>query len=311
MAKSGKTAPRFRFAPETQFEIERVKTAPEPLESYDDREGYDPAFIDPDRPVGLPVLGKALQRDAVTHTWRGARTHLLPYTHFSTAVSKSRRLPIFSACNIDGANLRPVPRSNVWKYDPRIPEKYQILREAYGAEQKGYFSRGHMTRRQDPNWGSKKVATLADADTFHATNAAPQVQFFNGGLWGRIEDYILENADTDNMRVSVFTGPVFAQDDPVVHGVRIPVRFWKVVAFVHDETGQLAASGYLASQAKAISDLRPAFVFGDIEHQQRPLAAIEELAGLSFPDLAGRDVLAGAGVDFAAALRDVRDIMLA
>ena len=311
MAKSGKTAPRFRFAPETRFEIERVKTTPEPLESYDDREGYDPAFIDPDRPVGLPVLGKALQRDAVTHTWRGARTHLLPYTHFSTAVSKSRRLPIFSACNIDGANLRPVPRSNVWKYDPRIPEKYQILREAYGAEQKGYFSRGHMTRRQDPNWGSKKVATLADADTFHATNAAPQVQFFNGGLWGRIEDYILENADTDNMRVSVFTGPVFAQDDPVVHGVRIPVRFWKVVAFVHDETGQLAASGYLASQAKAISDLRPAFVFGDIEHQQRPLAAIEELAGLSFPDLAGRDVLAGAGVDFAAALRDVRDIMLA
>lgn len=311
MAKSGKTAPRFRFAPATRFDIERVRTAPEPIESYDDREGYDAAFIDPQRPVGLPVLGPALQRDAVTYTRRGAKTHVLPYTHFSTAVSRSRRLPIFSACNIDGANLRSVPRSDVWKVDPRIPEQYQILREAYGAEQKGYFSRGHMTRRQDPNWGGKKAAAQAEADTFHATNAAPQVQFFNGGLWGRIEDYILENADTDNMRICVFTGPVFAKDDPVVHGVQIPVRFWKIVAFVHDETGQLAACGYLASQARAIAELRPAFVFGDVEHQQRPLAAIEALAGLTFPELAERDVLAGAGADFAAALRDVRDIMLA
>lgn len=311
MASARKTTPRFRFAPITELDAKRVDATPDPVESYDDREGYAPDFIDPRMPVALPVLGKALQRDAATHSWRGATTHVLPYTHFSTAVSKSRRLPIYSACNVDGAKALSVPRSNVWKYDPRIPQQYQILREVYGAENRGYFSRGHMTRRQDPNWGSRKVAVRADADTFHATNAAPQVQRFNGGVWGGIEDYILENAHADRMRISVFTGPVYAEDDPVVHGVRVPVRFWKVVAFVHDGTGELAATAYLASQAKAVADLRPAFVFGDFEHQQRPLAAIEALAGLTFPDLAERDVLAGAGLDFAAALRDVRDIMLA
>jgi len=113
------------------------------------------------------------------------------------------------------------------------------------------------------------------------------------------------------MRVCVFTGPVFASNDPVVKGVKIPVRFWKVIAFLHDETGQLTATGYVASQAKAVAELKPAFVFGDLENQQRPLAAIEKMTGLSFGKLSKRDVLVDAGASFAASLRDVHDIMLA
>ncbi|MEI2415532.1 DNA/RNA non-specific endonuclease [Orrella sp. JC864] len=311
MAVSSRSRPRFRFAAQAQLWPERVRETPDPVHDYADRQGYDPLFIDPDIPVPLPKLGKAWARDAATHVWQGKRTHVLPYTHFSTAVSRSRRLPLYSACNIDGAQARAVPRTDVWKYDPRIDTRYQILREVYGPEPKGYFSRGHLTRRQDPNWGSLKAARQADADTFHATNAAPQVQGFNAGLWGGIEDYILHNAHADHMRISVFTGPVLAPDDPVIHGVQVPVRFWKVVAFVHDESGALAASAYLASQARAIAGLRPSFVFGDFENQQRSVAAIQALTGLSFGDLVRRDVLAGAGPDFAAALRDVRDIMLA
>src|SRR5260364_199956 len=50
----------------------------------------------------------------------------------------------------------------------------------------------------------KDMAAVADADTFHATNAAPQVQRFNGGLWGSIENYILANTKHDHMRLCVF-----------------------------------------------------------------------------------------------------------
>lgn len=310
MTKSTKLTPRFRFSPPQELGIQRIRLTPDPIESYDDRTGYDPAFINAATSVDLPILGAAAKRDVVTFDSKGAKTSELKYTHFSTAISKSRRMPVFSAVNIDGSKAKNIDRGDVWKFDPRIPEKYQILKEVYGNEKDGYFSRGHMTRRQDPDWGSKAVATLADADTFHATNAAPQVQRFNGGLWGGIEDYILANTKRDSMRVSVFTGPVFAQSDPVVHGIKIPVRFWKVVAFINDETGALTATGYVASQAKVVADLKPAFVFGDFENQQRPLAAIEMLTGLSFGDLAALDVLAGAGVDFAASLGDVRDIML-
>jgi len=97
-------------------------------------------------------------------------------------------MPIFSACNIDGSKFKKVDRGDVWKFDPRIPLEYQILKEVYGNERDGFFSRGHMTRRMDPDWGTQKVASQADADTFHATNAVPQVQNFNAGLWGGIED---------------------------------------------------------------------------------------------------------------------------
>jgi endonuclease G len=308
--RSGMT-PRYRFAPRAGLEAKRVRITPDPIEDYEDREGYQADFISADDSVALPKLGTAANRDVVTFTWKGRKTHVLDYTHFSTAVSRSRRMPIFSACNIDGSKAKTIDRGDVWKFDPRIPTDLQILQEVYGNQKDGYFSRGHMTRRQDPDWGTKAVATMADADTFHATNAAPQVQNFNAGLWGGIEDYVLANTRRDSMRVSVFTGPVFAKSDPVVHGVKVPVRFWKVVAFVHDETEQLTATGYIASQAKAIVELKPAFVFGDYEHQQRPLVAIEALAGLSFGSLTERDVLAGAGPSFAASLRDVRDIMLA
>lgn len=312
--------PRYRFAPQPSLDAQRVRTTPDPIESYEDRAGYQPDAIGADALVPLPQLGEAAQGDVLTFAWKGTQTHVLDYTHFSTAVSRARRMPIFSACNIDGQRTQAIPRSNDWKYDPRIPQEYQILREVYGNEKNGYFSRGHMTRRQDPCWGSKKLAAQAEADTFHATNAAPQVQRFNGGLWGGIEDYILANTRRDRMRVNVMTGPVFADTDPVIHGVQVPVRFWKVVAFLHDDTGELTATAYLASQARAIDDLRPAaagpvvrptFVFGDFENQQRPLAAIEQLTGLAFGTLTDRDVLAGASPSFAAQLRDVRDIMLA
>ena len=308
MAKS--ISPRFRFAPVPQLAPQRVRKTPDSVESYFDRTGYDPAFIDPTLPVQLPVLGAAAKRDVATFTWKGKRTHALDYTHFTTAVSKSRRMPIFSACNIDGARLRTVDRKDVWKYDPRIPLEYQVLEEPFGNQRDGYFSRGHMTRRMDPDWGSAKEAILADADTFHATNAAPQVQKFNDGLWGEIEDYVLANCGRDRMRISVFTGPVFSARDPVIHGVQVPLEFWKIVAFIHDETENLHATGYVSSQAKDVAGLKPTYVFGDFQHQQRPIAAIEALTGLRFPDLAPADVVGAAGPMFAVALRDVRDIML-
>ncbi len=318
--------PHFRFSLEPEsalegdFGIQRVRKTPDRIEDYANRTGYDPVFIDGKTRVELPALSDALKRDAATFAWNGQETHELKYMHFSTAVSKSRRMPIFSACNIDGTAAKTVVRTNVWKLDPRIPVEYQILHEVYGNQREGYFSRGHMTRRQDPDWGPEDIAAVADADTFHATNAAPQVQRFNGGLWGSIEHYILANTKHDHMRLCVFTGPVFQEDDPLVHGVQIPARFWKVIAFVHDETGRITATGYVGSQAAAIAELKPKatdgfvqpmFVFGEFKHQQRPLKAIEALAQLSFGALTQCDALAAADVRFAAALQDVREIMLA
>jgi endonuclease G len=62
--------------------------------------------------------------------------------------------------------------------------------------------------------------------------------------------------------ISVFSRPVFADDDPVLFGIKVPLRFRKVAALVHDETGPLHATGDVASQAQVVGGRKPTFVFG-------------------------------------------------
>jgi endonuclease G len=56
----------------------------------------------------------------------------------------------------------------------------------------------------------------------HVTNTVPQIQPFNAGIWLDLEDYALQNARTDKMQVSVFTGPFLEDNDPIRFGVKIP-----------------------------------------------------------------------------------------
>ena len=300
---------RPSFRPQESAESLRVSESLRDPSEYDDREGYNPAFLLPDPTLPLPGLG-AWAGDAVRFQWKGQQAFVLDYTHFSTVHSTSRRLPILSAVNIDGtAEQTDIERTDVWHYDPRIPKKLLIHSECYGSEQQGFFSRGHQTRREDPNWGDADTATVADADTFHATNAAPQMQKFNGKGWLRIEDHVLHNANKNDMRVSVFTGPVLLDNDPVLFGVKIPVTFWKIVAFIHDRTGELRATAYIADQA-AFLGVAPSFVFGAFGNHQVSVERVEALTGLQFGVLNDIDVLREAGRAFSVRLESVDDIML-
>ena len=159
------------------------------------------------------------------------------------------------------------------------------MKECYGPEPK--FSRGHMTRREDPIWGPLAAAQLGNADSMHVTNAVPQMQPFNAGVWLELENYALQHARQDDMRISVFTGPFLTGADPVMFGVRIPTEFWKVIAFIHDDTGQLCATGYTMSQEDFLSE--DEFVFGKHKTAQRSIASIEQRAALSFGPLADLD----------------------
>ena len=103
-------------------------------------------------------------------------------------MSRSRRMCFFSAVNIDG-NLSKKSARVAWKWDPRIPKAQQIMNECYGNPPK--FSRGHMTRREDPGWGDAKTAKRGNEDSMHVTNTTPQMQAFNAPIWLALEDYAL------------------------------------------------------------------------------------------------------------------------
>lgn len=209
-------------------------------------------------------------------------------------LNRERRLAFFTAVNIDGASSVRLKRENDrWYFDPRVPTDDQTGEEAY---RDNPLDRGHLVRRLDPAWGSTpEEAKRCNDDTFHFTNCSPQHEDFNQSqtTWAGLEDYILENADNRDFRVSVFMGPIFAGDDEEFAGVQLPRQFWKVVVMVK-ETGQLSATAYLLSQEALISGLElvpESFSYGAYKTYQVHVRRVEDLTGLSFGSLADADPL--------------------
>ena len=261
-----------------------------PLHDYQRRAGYRPRFLGSHLPpVPLPSILRA--DDVLEVEIKGRRVRAIPYRHFSVVMSASRRVCYVSAVNIDGARSRPHLKRRTWRFDPRLPREQQLDGPVYGDPPR--FSRGHMTRREDPAWGRTRAeAEQGNTDSMHVSNAVPQMQPFNAGVWLGLENYALQNAREDDQKISVLTGPVLREDDPVRDGVAIPIEFWKVIAFVHDTTGALSVSGYMLSQRRFLGEQEA--TFGAYETYQVPLATIERLAGVRFGDVAAHDVLRGA-----------------
>jgi len=303
-----KRRPLLRFRKPAVAGFAGVSMTPIDPAEFEDRKGYDPKFLGAAFKVPLPKLTAAQSNDAVKII--GSTKVELKYENFSVVQSKKRRMCYYSACNIDGDKSRKVKRSNTWRFDGRIPTALQIIEECYGDAAEDMFSRGHMTRREDPVHGTAARARIAERDTFTVTNAVPQMQAHNSPVWLGIEDYVLRNSRDDRQRVSVFTGPVFRANDPALFGVRIPMTFWKVIAFIHDDTGQLAAAAYRDSQAEFVPDGDIAFVFGKFKEMQVTVRAVEKMSKLKFGPLAAADVLADADMSFALTVERPSDAIL-
>jgi endonuclease G len=187
--------------------------------------GYDASFLGPDDALTVPL--------PVPHAVPGAaprELRRLDHPHFTVLLDPARRLAAATACTIDGARLRPLPRSGTWRLDPQAPADEQAGPELYA---RNPLDRGHLVRRLDPMWGTVPEAQAAGRATFVYSNAAPQVDRFNQSkeLWNGLEDHVLAFADVHDHRVVVHTGCVFDPTDPVYRGVALPRRFWKVAAW--------------------------------------------------------------------------------
>lgn len=270
------------------------------------REGYDPDFLGAGLAVPPPEIEAALQADlARPSDATPARPHELRYTHFGVWYSKSRKQPRFTAVNIDGEQSRRIKRApDIWFRDLRIAREIQLGKADFA----GDFDRGHMVRREDPNFGPQ--AQQANDDTFHYTNCALQHSSLNRGitLWQGLENYILSSARTEGFRACVFTGPILADDDlPLGIGdILVPREFWKIVA-MPKAGGGLHATGYLLSQGDLIRKLleqragtarggneaaAEGFVLGEYRTFQVSIRNLQQATGLTFAGLAAADPLA-------------------
>ncbi|MBC8123080.1 MAG: DNA/RNA non-specific endonuclease [Gemmatimonadaceae bacterium] len=261
--------------------------------NYSDRRGYDPSFLGVGPAVPLPKLNPAMAQKAAVNTQAAAGTepHVLPYQHFSLAMNKERKLAFYTAVNIDGAASRRLPRDkDSWVSDPRIGANEQTDDALYKNNQ---LDRGHLVRRLDPVWGpDEATAKVANDDTFHFTNCSPQHERFNqnDATWQGLENYILDNADVENLRVSVFTGPVLSPTDKKYRGVQVPQQFWKVLVFMKPGA-KLSATAYLLTQVELVKDIELFSDDREVASFQVTVQQLEQLTGLDFGNLTTFDPL--------------------
>jgi endonuclease G len=255
--------------------------------ALESRAGYDPAFLGVDVP--MPTLATP------------EPTVELRYLHYSLLFRPDRRLAAVTAVTVDGARLIQVDRTDNWGLDPRLAAELQAGPPVYAHND---LDRGHLVMRASATWGNtEEEAQQAEADTFYFTNAAPQNKLFNQGheLWLGLEDYLQEHADAFDRKLVVLAGPVLDAADPPYRDIQVPLRFWKVVAFVQD--GALAATGYLLDQTPMVDDLGAAIEetvpgqlppLGPFRTFQVPIADIAALAGVALDQLVAVDLLQSA-----------------
>ena len=160
---------------------------PRPRSSADG--GYDPNFIT-GFPIPLP-LARGIAADDMRKLLDGSGVEL-KYEHFSVILSALRRMPMMTACNVDGSQSLSLPRLTRWSYDGRLDRSHQWGNELYQGRDNP-LDRGHMVRREDPVWGTPAIAAQANADTFHYTNSCPQMGVVNQQVWLGLEDYVLRH----------------------------------------------------------------------------------------------------------------------
>lgn len=267
---------------------ERAAAFDAPFDSdYSGRPGYQADYLGKGKHrVNLPTLSASLKK-AAARLIEEPQEFVLKYHNYSVVMHAERRLAIYSAANINFGDRYAMSRpTDVWRTDPRIESKHQINNFYYASNQ---FDRGHLTRREDLEFGKTAVIALQSAaDTCHWTNCTPQHKKFNQGkeVWQGIELYVLEAAILENQfKAQILTGPVFGEDDPEYKNIPYPVEYWKVVAAVNG-AGEVFATAYVASQKAIIDEFgieaAPLEPFGAYRNYQVKIAEVERLTGLTF-----------------------------
>ena len=263
--------------------------------AYSDRMGYDADFVKTDDfKIELNDLLKNVKTKLTTLKYpETGNKYFLKYHHFSVAMNKERNMPLLTAVNIDGGKTVENNRENdKWVLDPRLDKTHQLGGDYY---KNNNLDLGHLVRRLDPVWGD--VALKANEDTFHYTVCAPQHKNLNRVTWLSLEDYILKNTDIEDLKVSVFTGPVFSDRDFSYRNAFLPLQFWKMAAVIKKD-GTPSVSAYILSHESFLGDMgEKALVgdsgFGEFKTYQISLEELEGLTNLNLSKLKKYDPLFG------------------
>lgn len=152
----------------------------------DDNTQVDAEFANK-RWAELPVCVEDANNVIVAHyAYTAADKKVRNYT---IRFNKQKGIAEWVAYPIHGSYMQGTyKRSEIWAYDPDVPQQYQanLARGSYNRDGKanGGYVRGHQCMS---NHRYVPFSTLMNEQTFYSTNIMPQHDGFNSGLWNKME----------------------------------------------------------------------------------------------------------------------------
>lgn len=221
--------------------------------------GYDPLFINGSTKLSCNLLSASQQK--LLPAVENNPEKVLHYSHHSIYYNKKRKVPFFSASNVDGRKKLPIKkRKGRFQKDPRIDPAFQLDQKGFYDLIKGEmteFEIGHMTAYNEMHWGKDEdQARLHGYETFFFVNSVPQAQRLNSGLWSKLESDIFARIPvSQNKKACLFTGPVLKSKDPFYtmdKTFQVPLLFWKVMVFKWKN--KITATAFLMSHEKKLNE---------------------------------------------------------
>lgn len=250
-------------------------------DDYDNRRGYQEAFLGTRAVIPFPKPGRNGPK-ALQFTWKGKKSTKIDYFTYSVMMHATKKLALVSAVNINtGAAEKTARPQTSWRAEnERISRADQLGPDAYDGTP---FDYGHLSKSEDCAFGPDlRQARLNAADSFHLTNAAPQLSQYNQtGWWSKFENWVVQNFAADGSKISVFNGPIFdaprsspGQDgkvrlnlkgrgspDPVFTKTKngkktqyaIPKLYYKIGVYLRRSDGKPAAAAFILSQEEGLA----------------------------------------------------------
>jgi endonuclease G len=177
------------------------------------------------------------------------------------------------ALEIVDSDISEVERSDNFRSDYRIPEKFRADKDVY--EGSGY-NRGHLVAS-----ANKLETEIQNSETFLLSNMCPQKPRFNSGIWKKLEGAVRKLDAKENIfETYVISGPIFYFDkDVIMMGNKnedisvtlpIPHAFFKSV-LVEKNTGTIDMWSFIIPNKKSI---------GKLEDYLVKTSRVEKISGL-------------------------------
>lgn len=261
--------------------------------------GYQRDFLGADCIIPMPTFGRSLAQSVYRNPDRLREGVYSDHIHFSIVMNEDKRSLVYSAFNLDQAQLAENTAGlgeQRWQFDPNVSAQAQLDNDYYkdrdgpdGTRIYNPYDRGHMVMRKNAMWGPTRDAVdRAGKATYIYSNASLQHENLNRDEWVTLETEVVQQLKlAPEQKLTIFTGPIYGHLDRSVHisardSARVPSGFFKVICFKRG-SGDLGVLTFVIYQDDAVlRDKRGGATVKTDTRYQITIRELERQTGITF-----------------------------